>query len=227
MCFGNVLDEHQARIEPRTRAQPTFVHHNGDIVVGMNLHIQRARVLASPFRVLVVGRRLSRGILANHARALGIELPSWQEKLHRTRIIARTQPHFIVERMCAFHLLQIDFHSEPWTLWNLNPAIFNPKWLSCKPLSILPNPVGIDSRYSSRRRRRHMRKHRERNIEVVVRVRPPGQSPLVTELRDTHRSLHRPEMRIGKRNVDCLQLNCMLQFTPVGSDHVSGRRQAP
>src|SRR6185437_4328988 len=56
---------------------------------------------------------MSRAILADHARALVIELPSWHEKLHCTRVIANTQPSLIVERMRTFHLLQIDLHTQP------------------------------------------------------------------------------------------------------------------
>jgi hypothetical protein len=32
--------------------------------------------------------------------------------------------------------------------------------------------------------------------------------------------LHRPEVRIGKRNVDGIELDRMLQFAPVGGNHV-------
>src|SRR6185437_2571016 len=104
---------------------------------------------------------MSRAILADHARALVIELPSWQEKLHCTRVIANTQPSLIVERMRTFHLLQIDLHTQPRTLWNPNAAIFNPQRLSRKALPILPYPVRIDGGNSSWRCRGHVRHHRE------------------------------------------------------------------
>ena len=67
--------------------------------------------------------------------------------------------------------------------------------------------------------------HRQRHVEVVVGVRAPGQSPCVAELRDAHRAGHRPEVRIGQRNVDGAGADRVAQLAPVGADHVRRRRK--
>ena len=44
--------------------------------------------------------------------------------------------------------------------------------------------------------------HRQRDVEVVVGVRAPGQPEVVAELGDPDRAGHGPEVRVGERDVD-------------------------
>lgn len=44
-----------------------------------------------------------------------------------------------------------------------------------KALAVLPDPVGVDCGDLARCRSRHLGEHRQRNVEVVVRMRTPGQ----------------------------------------------------
>ena len=71
-----------------------------------------------------------------------------------------------------------------------------------------------------------MGKHRQRNIEVIVGVRAPGQPPFVAHLSDADRALHGPEVRIGQGNIHGLHLDRVPHLAPVGGDHVGGGRQA-
>ena len=48
----------------------------------------------------------------------------------------------------------------------------------------------------------------------------------MTHLRHTYRTLHRPEMRIRKRDINGLQRERMAHLPPVGGDHIGGGRQA-
>ncbi|MNN30519.1 hypothetical protein D3C81_1441690 [compost metagenome] len=42
----------------------------------------------------------------------------------------------------------------------------------------------------------------------------------MAHLRHAHRTLHRPEVRVGQGNIDRLQLDRMAHLPPVGGDHV-------
>ena len=93
-------------------------------------------------------------------------------------------------------------------------------------LAVLPDPVRVDRGDAARRGGADVREHRQRDVEVVVRVRAPGQAPVAAGLRDAHRAGHGPEVRIGERNVDRLQRQRVHHLAPVGGDHVGRRRQA-
>ena len=93
-------------------------------------------------------------------------------------------------------------------------------------LAVLPDPMRVDRGDFARRGRGHVGEHRQRDVEVIVGVRAPGEAPLAAELGHAHRALHRPEVRIGKRNVDGVQLNRMPELAPVGRDHVRRGGQA-
>ena len=93
-------------------------------------------------------------------------------------------------------------------------------------LPVLPNPMGVDRRHLAGRRGGDVSEHGERNIEMIVGVRAPGQPEVPARLRDPDRALHRPEMGIGKGNVDRMELDCVAELAPVGRDHVGGGRQA-
>ena len=100
--------------------------------------------------------------------------------------------------------------------------------LTCQPLSVLPNPVRVDRGDLAGCSRGRMREHRERDIEVIVGVRAPGEAPIVAHLRHAHRALHGPEVRIGKRNVHRLQddPHGVTLLAPVSRDHVGRSGQA-
>ena len=61
---------------------------------------------------------------------------------------------------------------------------------------------------------------------MVVGMRAPGQVELLADLRDPDRPLHGPEMRIGKRDIDAVQLQGVAELAPIGGDHVGRSRQA-
>ncbi len=62
--------------------------------------------------------------------------------------------------------------------------------------------------------------HGERDVEVVVGVRAPGEAPLAAELGDSDGALHGPEVRVGEGDVDGVELGGVLELAPVGGDHV-------
>jgi hypothetical protein len=93
-------------------------------------------------------------------------------------------------------------------------------------LPFLPDPVRVDRGDLARRGGGGVREHRQRHVEMVVRMRAPGQAELVAHLRDAHRALHGPEMRVGQRDVDRVEFQRMIELAPVGGDHVGGRRDA-
>ena len=67
-------------------------------------------------------------------------------------------------------------------------------------IALLPNPVGIDSGRITRRRRAHMGKHRQRDIEMVIsKMAAPGQSPSRRKAAPRRRHLHRKASRSADR----------------------------
>lgn len=50
--------------------------------------------------------------LSYHARTFIVECPLWDQILHRHRVIARTQPMFLVQLMGFHHLIHIQFHAQ-------------------------------------------------------------------------------------------------------------------
>ena len=120
--------------------------------------------------------------------------------------------------------VEIDTEARP--IRQANRAGFDAQRLLREPLAVLPDPVRVDGGDAARRRGGYVSEHGERNVEVVVRVRPPREAPVAAGLRNAHGSGQRPEMRVGERDVDGLQRQRMAQLAPVGRDHVGGRRQA-
>ena len=133
----------------------------------------------------------------------------------------------LLVQLMRFHdLIHIQLHAQTRFCRNLHHAAFDFKRLFGQALvAFLPDPVGVDSGYFTRSRRRDMRKHRQRNIKVIVRVRSPGQPELMAHLRHTDRTLHSPEVRVRQWDIHRLQRQRMPHLTPVGGDHVGGGRQ--
>ena len=128
--------------------------------------------------------------------------------------------------MRRFHLLHIQRNAQPGSIRHSQHPTLNPQWLLRQALTILPDPMRIDRRHFARRSSRHMRK------TSPAKRRSDGWSASPTSSRvpgrnvsDIHRSLHRPEVRIGQRNIaHRMQFRRMAQLPPVGSDHIRRRR---
>jgi hypothetical protein len=72
-----------------------------------------------------------------------------------------------------------------------------------------------------------VREHRERHIEVVVRVRAPGQAPVAAQ--SAPRAPSRPWSRNAGRPAECRPIAApanVHHLAPVGGDHVGGSGQA-
>src|SRR5690606_28352279 len=87
-------------------------------------------------------------------------------------------------------------------------------------LTVLPDPVGIDGGHPPRCSGGDVGEHGQGNIEVVVRMRTPGQAPVVAHLRHAYGTRHGPEVRVGQWNVHRLQGDGVAHLPPVGGDHV-------
>ncbi len=61
---------------------------------------------------------------------------------------------------------------------------------------------------------------------MIIGVAASGQTPFVAQLRHHVGVAHRPEVRIGERNIYSVKLQCMVQLTPVVSDHIRRDRHA-
>ena len=114
-----------------------------------------------------------------------------------------------------FRVLSFSLCDEPTA-----KAAFDPQRIARQPLAVLPDPMRVDRGDLARRGRGHVREHRERNIEVIVRVRAPGEPPIAAHLRDPHRPRQRPEMHS--------QIASSRLHAPLGSSVIraSGYRQA-
>src|ERR1700730_4964018 len=117
------------------------------------------------------------------ARPFRVEGPIGNEVLHRGCVVPGAGAQTIVKTMSLFDPLQVKFDAKPWLPRDAYAARFDLERRTGQRLPVLPYPVGVDRRDSARRSGRHMREHRQRNIEVAVRVRPPCEAPIVAQLR--------------------------------------------
>jgi hypothetical protein len=151
---------------------------------------------------------------------------SRNQVLHRDRIVAGAEAVLAIERVRRLDGRQVELDTESRCARHLHMAaddrerLFVSAWPSCQIQCVSiavtrPGAGGGD-----------VGEHRERDVEVVVRVRAPRQAPVAARLRDAHRSGHRPEVRIGERDVDRLQRERVRELAPVGRDHVGRGRQA-
>src|SRR3974390_2157890 len=104
--------------------------------------------------------------------------------------------------MRRIELLEIELYSQSGPLRHSDLTRDDPEWLFCQPLSVLPNPMGVDRRDAAGSGGSDLREHGQRDVEVIVGMRPPGEPKFPAQLRDADRALHGPEVRIGQRNVD-------------------------
>ena len=142
---------------------------------------------------------------ADEAGLFMIKSPAGNEELHRNSVIAGTQAHRLVSFVRLLDFGHVDFEAEAGFVRYANETPLNFVRRFGEALAILPDPVGVDRRYLAWRGGTNVGEHGERNIKVVVRMRAPGEAEHFAQLRDTHRALHGPEVRVGKRNVDRLQ----------------------
>ncbi len=128
--------------------------------------------------------------------------------------------------MRGLELGGVDLDAQAGLLRDRDLASLDEQRLLGEALAFLPDPVGVHRGDVAGRGGADVREHRERDVEVVVRMRSPGEAAFLTDLRDLHRALHGPEVRIGERDVDRLQLQRVVELTPVGGDHVRGGAEA-
>ena len=87
-------------------------------------------------------------------------------------------------------------------------------------LTILPDPVGIERCRIADGRSTHLCKCSQGDIEVVVRVNAPGETPGVQQLRHTDRTIEAPEVRICEDDIAGIEAYGVIELTPVGGNHV-------
>ena len=147
--------------------------------------------------------------------------------MHGLGVVARPEAVVLVKLVGRFERGHVDLDAEAGAVGyrrSCPPTICSGSLRQL--LAVLPDPVGVDRGDLARRGRRHMREHRQRDVEMVVGMRAPGQAVVAAGLRHAHRALHGPEMRIGQRDVDRAQAQAMRELPPVGRDHVGRGRQA-
>ncbi|CAH0204535.1 hypothetical protein SRABI106_01607 [Rahnella aquatilis] len=126
----------------------------------------------------------------------------------------------------AMDLIHIDLHAQPRFFRHFDFPVHNLQRLFGQALvAFLPDPVRIYRCRFTRYGCTDMGKHRQRNVEMVIRMAAPRQAPLITKLCDPHRAMHGPEMRIRQRNIHRLQHHRVLHLAPVSGNHVCGDRQ--
>src|SRR5581483_10738354 len=139
---------------------------------------------------------------SHQAGSFGIELPVGDKVLHGKGIVARAERLVDIEIVGALDGIEVQLNAEAGALGQSNVAVSDLERIACEMLPVLPDPVGIDGGDVAGRGGGGVRHHGERDVEMVVGVRAPGESVVATGLRYAHRALHRPEMRVGERNVD-------------------------
>ncbi len=104
--------------------------------------------------------------------------------------------------MGLLHLLHIDFDTETRLLRHCDGAVHDLQRLLGQSLdALLPDPVCIQCVVEARNSGADMCHHGQRDVEVVVGVRAPGITEIMTHLCHTHGTLHGPEVRVCQDNV--------------------------
>src|SRR5207302_3579264 len=159
---------------------------------------QMERILFSRIAILLPLGDIS-SESAHKAGTLIVELPARDQVLHGDRIVARPERFLLVHAVVLLELRHIDLDAQARFLRHRHLSPDDLERLERQLLALLPDPMCIDRSDVARSGRRAMREHRERNIEMVVRMRTPGKSPLVAKLRDPYRAAQRPGMSIRQR----------------------------
>jgi hypothetical protein len=107
------------------------------------------------------GRTAALARSAHETRLLVVERPAGNKVLHRDCVVAGAQTVRFVERVRALDLLKIDLDPEPGPLRQRDHAAADRERLLGQALAVLPNPVRVDRGDPARRRRGHLREHRQ------------------------------------------------------------------
>jgi hypothetical protein len=108
-------------------------------------------------------------VLPVEARTFRVEAPVGNEALHRGRVVARAQALLLVESVGFFDLGHVQLDAEARLPGNLDQAADDLQQLFCQALAVLPDSVRVDRRHAPRRG--DMGEHRQRHVEMVVRMR--------------------------------------------------------
>src|SRR6185369_2086951 len=157
---------------------------------------------AAPPDFQIVRRRFSlmSVFLALKCRALRVEFPAGYQVLHGHRVVSRPQAVLLVKLVGFLDLGHVELDAQAGLLGYLDHAADDLQRVAREPLAVLPDPVGVDRGDTAWRGGGHMREHGQRNVEMVVGMRAPGQAPVAAGLRNAHRAGHRPEVRVGQRD---------------------------
>jgi hypothetical protein len=134
-------------------------------------------------------RCFSSTLLTHKRRPLGVKCPVRNQKLHGDGIITRAEPHLVVALVSQFDLCHINFYTQAGLIRNADETFNNFERLFGQALALLPNPMSVNRGDLARRGGGNVGEHRQRNIEMVVRMGSPGEAPISAHLRDPHRAL--------------------------------------
>src|SRR5665213_970794 len=127
---------------------------------------------------------------AYQAGSFVVEFPAGDEELHGCGVVARCGSDACVEGVGLLDLLHVDLDAAAWFIRHCEFAVEDAEGVLRYALTVLPDPVGIDCCDFAGRGRGYVGEHGERNVEMIVGVRTPGQAPFFADLRDAHRTLH-------------------------------------
>src|SRR5690606_36323152 len=148
----------------------------------------------------------SRRSSSAQAWPLGIVPPARNQILHGHGVVSGADRDLLVQLVSRHDPLHVGFDAKTWLVRHSNLAADDLQGLAREALlAFLPDPVGVDGGDVARCGRCGMGEHGQGNVKMIVRMRAPGQAELLAHLRQAHRALHRPEMRIGQGNVDRIQ----------------------
>src|SRR5450830_1520185 len=122
-------------------------------------------------------------VLTHEAGFFIVELPARNQVLHGDGVVPRTESLGLVQRVGGHDLLHVDLDAEARRRWHVDHAADDLERIAREALPVLPDPVRVDGSDVARRGGGNLREHRQRNVEVVVGMRTPGQAPFVAHLR--------------------------------------------
>src|SRR5450759_4395858 len=98
-----------------------------------------------------------------------------------------------IQQVRLLDLVEVERYSKTRRLGHPDHAPGDHERLARESLTVLPDPVRVDRCNLTGRRGGRVSKHRERDVEMIVRVRTPRKAEVAAHLRDADRALHRPE----------------------------------
>ena len=91
-----------------------------------------------------------------------------------------------VQAVGALHFVHVQLYPQTGLLGQVNETIPDLERLLRQALAVLPDAVRVDRGHAARGSGAHVGEHGQRNIEMVVGVRAPGQAEGLAHLRHTH-----------------------------------------